>query len=61
MTQSKNVIWWTAINNPDHQEKYGGYDYFEYSRKTWKFWCKRNNVEFVEFTEPREKDLKQVL
>ena len=59
MTQSKNVIWWTAINNPAHQEKYGGYEYFEYSKKTWQYWCKKNNVEFVEFTEPREKDLKR--
>ena len=59
MIQSKNVIWWTAINNPAHQEKYGGYEYFEYSKKTWQYWCKKNNVEFVEFTEPREKDLKR--
>ena len=59
MTQSKNVIWWTAINNPAHREKYGGYDYFEHSKKTWQYWCKKNNVEFVEFIEPRELDLKR--
>jgi len=55
----KNVIWWTGIVNPDHNDKYGGFDYFEWSRKSWEFWCKRNNCEFVAFTEPVEKDLKR--
>jgi hypothetical protein len=53
----KNVVWWPAVIFDDHKEKYGGYDYFEYSRKTWKYWCKKNDVLFVEFTEPVEKDL----
>lgn len=55
----KNVVWWPAIkdNNPDAIEKYGGYDYFEYSKQTWKYWCKKNNVLFVEFTQPVESDL----
>lgn len=53
----KNVIWWTGIVNPDHNDKYGEFKYFEYSRKSWEFWCKRNNCEFVAFTEPIEKDL----
>jgi len=55
----KNVIWWTGIINPDHNEKYGGFEYMEYSRKSWEFWCKRNNCEFVTFTEPIEQDLKR--
>ncbi len=59
MKQSKNVIWWTAINNPAHTHKYGGFGYFEYSKKTWQYWCKKNNVEFIEFTEPREKNLQK--
>ena len=42
MKQSKNVVWWPAIKNPNHTEKYGGYDYFDYSRKTWEYWCKKN-------------------
>ena len=54
---SKNVIWWTAIVNPSHVEKYGGFGYFEYSRKAWKHWCKKNDCIFVDFTEPIEKDL----
>ena len=39
----KNVIWWTGIVNPDHNEKYNGFKFFEYSKKSWEFWCKRNN------------------
>jgi len=53
----KNIVWWPAVVNTDHTDKYGGYDYFQYSRKTWEYWCERNNCEFVEFTEPVEKDL----
>jgi|TARA_R110000744_G_scaffold245962_1_gene362567 hypothetical protein len=55
----KNVVWWPAVknNDPDALEKFGGYDYFEYSRKTWKYWCEKNDVLFVEFTEPVESDL----
>jgi len=55
--KKKNIIWWTGIVNPDHNDKYGGFDYLEYSRKSWEFWCKRNGCEFVAFTEPVESDL----
>ena len=53
----KNVVWWPAIVNEEHKDKYGGYEYFEYSKKTWEYWCKRNDCLFVPFTEPVEKDL----
>ena len=53
----KNVVWWPAIINSEHKDKYGGYDYFEYSKKTWEYWCERNDCIFVPFTEPVEKDL----
>jgi len=53
----KNVIWWPAVKNKDHSDKYGNFDYFDYSRKTWEFWCKKNDVLFVPFEEPVEQDL----
>ena len=53
----KNIVWWPAIVNEEHKDKYGGYEYFEYSRKTWEYWCERNDCLFVPFTEPVEKDL----
>lgn len=58
--EKKNIIWWTGIINPEHTEKYGNFKYFDYSRKSWKFWCKRNNCEFVEFSEPVDKELMTV-
>lgn len=53
----KNVIWWPAVKNKDHNDKYGNFDYFEYSRKTWEFWCEKNDVLFVPFEEPVEQNL----
>ena len=37
--------------------KYGGYDYFQYSKNTWEYWCERNDCLFVPFTKPVEEDL----
>ena len=54
---SKNVVWWVGVKNKDFSSKYGGFDYFEYSRKSWEYWCKRNDVLFVPFEDPVEKDL----
>ena len=53
----KNVVWWPAVRNKDHSEKYGNFDYFDYSRKTWEYWCEKNDVLFVPFEEPVEEDL----
>ena len=53
----KNIIWWPAVKNKNHNDKYGNFDYFEYSRKTWEFWCKKNDVLFVPFEKPVEQDL----
>jgi len=53
----KNVVWWPAVVNETHMSKYGGYDYFQYSKNTWEYWCERNDCLFVPFTEPVEEDL----
>jgi hypothetical protein len=55
--KKKNIIWWTGIINTEHNDKYGGFEYLQYSRKTWEYWCKQNDCEFIAFTEPVEKDL----
>ena len=52
----KNVIWWPALKNPNHLDKYGGCDYYEYSKKSWEYWCKKNDCIFVPFTEPIHDD-----
>mgnify|MGYP003113932891 CR=1 FL=1 len=53
----KNVVWWIGVNNKNLSDKYGDFEYFQYSRKTWEYWCKKNDVLFVPFEEPVEKDL----
>ena len=53
----KNIIWWPAIVHNELKDKYGQYDYFKYSRKTWEYWCKKNDVLFIPFEEPVEQDL----
>lgn len=53
----KNVVWWPAVVNETHMSKYGGYDYFQYSKNTWEYWCERNDCLFVPFTKPVEEDL----
>jgi 2-polyprenyl-3-methyl-5-hydroxy-6-metoxy-1,4-benzoquinol methylase len=53
----KNIIFWVGVINPDHKDKYGDYSYFEYSKNTWKYFCKKFDCHFVEFNTPIEKDL----
>ena len=54
---SKNVVWWIGVKNEELSDKYGNFEYFEHSRKTWEYWCKKNDVLFVPFEEPIEDDL----
>jgi hypothetical protein len=53
----QNVIYWIGIKNNNLSSKYGNFEYFEYSKNTWKYWCKKNNCLFVEFNEPVEPNL----
>tara|TARA_R100000008_G_C3572347_1_gene163007 strand:+ start:316 stop:1113 length:798 start_codon:yes stop_codon:yes gene_type:complete len=53
----KNVIYWIGVKNSQLNDKYGGFEYFEYSKNTWKFWCEQNDCIFVEFDTPVEEDL----
>ena len=53
----KNVIWWIGVKNNQYAEKYGGWEWMDISRKTWEYWCKKNDVLFVPFEKPIEEDL----
>ena len=53
----KNIIYWIGIKNPQLSKKYGDYDYFEYSKNSWRYWCKQNDCLFVEFDKPVKDDL----
>ena len=53
----KNVVWWVGVKNEKYAHKYGGWEWVDISRKTWEYWCNKNDVLFVPFEEPVEKDL----
>ena len=53
----KNVVWWIGVKNNKYAEKYGGWEWVDISRKTWEYWCKKNDVLFVPFEKPIEEDL----
>ena len=47
----KNVLFWVGVKSKDPLtlEKHGNFEYFEYSKKTWEYWCNKNNVLFFEY------------
>tara|TARA_B100000287_G_scaffold336916_1_gene322685 strand:- start:812 stop:1624 length:813 start_codon:yes stop_codon:yes gene_type:complete len=55
----KNVIFWTGIknNSPNMVEKYGGYEWMDISKKSWEYWCKKNDCIFYHYENPSEEDL----
>jgi hypothetical protein len=56
----KNVLFWVGVKSKDPLtlEKHGNFEYFEYSKKTWKYWCKKNNILFFEYNTPSLEDVK---
>lgn len=46
-----NIVFWVGVKNISSitAEKHGGFDYFEYSKNTWKYWCENNGVKFYEY------------
>ena len=53
----KNVVFWIGVKNKQYSEKYGGWKWMDISRKSWEYWCKKNDVLFIPFEEPVEQDL----
>ena len=43
----KNVVFMPNIDLGN-----GRADTYHYSVKSWKYWCNKNNTEFLEWTEP---------
>ncbi len=54
----KNVLFWVGVksNNSLLLEKHGNFDYFKYSKYTWEYWCKKNNILFFEYNTPSLED-----
>lgn len=55
----QNVVFWIGVKtlDPNLSSKHGNFGYLEYSKRTWQYWCKKNNTLFVEYTEPTDKDV----
>ena len=47
-----NVVFWTGIKNENLSTKYGGFNWMDYSKKSWQYWCDRNDVKLVTFEKP---------
>ena len=37
-------------------DKFGGWEWMEYSKKAWQFWCDENGYELVIYNEPSIED-----
>ena len=48
----KNIVFWTGIKNENLSTKYGGFDWMDYSKQSWQYWCDKNDVKLVTFDEP---------
>lgn len=61
MNQNKNVILWVGVTTIDksHIEKfgYGNYQWMEYSKRTWKYWAKKNDCHFIVYDTPKQSDI----
>ena len=57
----KNVLFWIGVksDNKDLLElkNYGDWEWMEYSKKTWQFWCNKHNVEFVHYDKTSNSDV----
>ena len=47
-----NVVFWTGIKNDSLSTKYGGFDWMDYSKQSWQYWCDKHNVKLVVFDQP---------
>ena len=45
LSMSKNLIYMVAIDH--NTSTYRNYDYAQYAIKTWEYWCKKNEIDFL--------------
>jgi len=55
---NKDVVFWIGVksNDPALIKKHGNFEYLDVSRKSWKYWCEKNNVQFFEYNNPADQD-----
>lgn len=54
----KDVVFWIGVKSKNllTSDKHDNFQYFEYSKKTWKYWCSKNDVIFLEYNSPSLND-----
>jgi len=54
----KNVLFWVGVKSTDPhlRNKHGDFKYLDISRKSWKWWCEKNDVIFFPYESPSESD-----
>ena len=54
----RNIVFWIGVksDSQDLLKKHGNFEYFEYSKLSWQYWCLKNNVIFHEYTTPTMPD-----
>ena len=54
------AVWWTGVKpgNDYLKSKLENGEWMEYSRRTWEYWCDKNNYYFIPLEEVKESDTK---
>jgi hypothetical protein len=50
----QNIVFWVGVNSNSTllQQKHGNFNYLDYSKFTWQYWCKKHNIIFYEYNSP---------
>ena len=48
----KNVVFLTSVKSIPHTKKFGGYDWMDISKKTWEYWCEKNDCILYVYDKP---------
>lgn len=53
-----NILFWVGVRSEDSLliKKHGGFKYLDISKNCWKWWCKNNDVIFLEYKNTSEPD-----
>ena len=54
---NKNVVIIPAVTPKDKKlNKFGGWEWMDISKKTWKYWCDKNDCELVIYDKCKKSD-----
>ena len=53
-----NIVFWIGVRSDNAllQQKHGGFKYLDISKRSWQYWCNKNNVLFYEYHTTSESD-----